>query len=91
MSTVVLPLTMYRPRPLQRCSTTLFFLLTSLTWGLLSVWLGAWHRELDPPRWVSVGIRAPPPNDTIQAPQRFNVQYNPKRTGDTDINEMEWM
>ncbi|XP_031728557.1 inositol polyphosphate 5-phosphatase K isoform X1 [Anarrhichthys ocellatus] len=48
-STVLLPLTMYRPRPLQRCSTTLFFLLTSLTWGLLSVWLGAWHRELDPP------------------------------------------
>ncbi|KAI3373674.1 hypothetical protein L3Q82_022268, partial [Scortum barcoo] len=48
-STVALPLTMYRPRPLQRCSTTLFFLLTSLTWGLLSVWLGAWHRELDLP------------------------------------------
>ncbi|XP_069366039.1 inositol polyphosphate 5-phosphatase K isoform X1 [Paralichthys olivaceus] len=48
-STVALPLTMYRPRPLQRCSTTLFFLLTSLTWGLLSVWLGAWYRELDPP------------------------------------------
>ncbi|CAB1431662.1 unnamed protein product [Pleuronectes platessa] len=36
-STVALPLTMYRPRPLQRCSTTLLFLLTSLTWGLLSV------------------------------------------------------
>ncbi|KAM7374372.1 hypothetical protein PAMP_007033 [Pampus punctatissimus] len=48
-STVALPLTMYRPRPLQRCSTTLLFLLTSLTWGLLSVWLGAWYRELDPP------------------------------------------
>lgn len=53
MSSVALPLTMYRPRPLQRCSTTLFFLLTSLTWALLSVWLGAWHRELDPPRLVS--------------------------------------
>lgn len=53
MSTVALPLTMYRPRPLQRCSTTLLFLLTSLTWGLLCVWLGAWHRELDPPRFVS--------------------------------------
>uniref|UniRef100_A0A3P8VL48 Inositol polyphosphate-5-phosphatase K n=1 Tax=Cynoglossus semilaevis TaxID=244447 RepID=A0A3P8VL48_CYNSE len=48
-SAVALPLTMYRPRPLQRCSTTLFFLLTSLTWGLLSVWLGAWYRELNPP------------------------------------------
>ncbi|XP_061926110.1 inositol polyphosphate 5-phosphatase K-like isoform X2 [Entelurus aequoreus] len=49
VSNVALPLTMYRPRPLQRCSTTLLFLLTSLTWALLSVRLGGWHRELDPP------------------------------------------
>ncbi|KAF3706544.1 Inositol polyphosphate 5-phosphatase K [Channa argus] len=48
-STVALPLTMYRPRPLQRCSTTLFFLLTSIIWGLLSVWFGFWYREIDPP------------------------------------------
>ncbi|CAG5873649.1 unnamed protein product [Menidia menidia] len=48
-STVALPLTMYRPRPLQRCSTNLLFLLTSLTWGLLCFWFGAWYREIDPP------------------------------------------
>lgn len=76
MSTVALPLTMYRPRPLQRCSTTLLFLLTSLTWGLLCVWLGAWHRELDPPRLV-------PPfriGTTL-------VMSCPSRTGDPDISE----
>lgn len=76
MSTVALPLTMYRPRPLQRCSTTLLFLLTSLTWGLLCVWLGAWHRELDPPRFVS--------------PSRIGatlVVSCPSRTGDPDIGE----
>lgn len=72
-STVALPLTMYRPRPLQRCSTTLLLLLTSLTWGLLCVWLGAWRRELDPPRLVS--------------PFRIGtplVVSCPSRTGDTD-------
>lgn len=52
-SMVALPLTIYRPRSLQRCSTTLFFLLTSLVWGLFSLWSGARYRELDPPRWVS--------------------------------------
>ncbi|XP_021167780.2 inositol polyphosphate 5-phosphatase K isoform X4 [Fundulus heteroclitus] len=48
-SIVALPLTMYRPRPLQRCSTTLLFLLTSLFWGGVCFWLGAWYRELNPP------------------------------------------
>ncbi|KAM4726744.1 inositol polyphosphate 5-phosphatase K isoform 2-T2 [Anableps anableps] len=45
----VLPLTMYRPRPLQRCSTTFHFLLTSLFWGMVCFCLGAWYRELNPP------------------------------------------
>ncbi|XP_072302210.1 inositol polyphosphate 5-phosphatase K isoform X3 [Eucyclogobius newberryi] len=78
-STWALPLTMYRPRPLQRCSTTLLFLLTSLSWGLLSVWVGAWYRELDPPSgkkrkpaWTDrvlwrVKPRSPPPEENDES------------------------
>lgn len=51
-SALLLPLTMYRPRPLQRCSTGLALLLTTLTWFLLCVCLGGWYRELGPKRWV---------------------------------------
>ncbi|XP_076745289.1 inositol polyphosphate 5-phosphatase K isoform X2 [Maylandia zebra] len=39
----------YDTRPLQLCGTTLFLLLTSLTWVLLSEWLGTWFWMLDLP------------------------------------------